>query len=79
MTFVDFDICNRMVSLRKLYSVTLTYFFNVKDSNRDLPTLANAHTSVTNSSADSNSNLSILANTHTSVTRASTAVLKVAP
>ena len=30
MTFVDFDICQRMASLRKLYSQTLTYFFKVK-------------------------------------------------
>ena len=32
MTFVDFDICHRKASLRKLYSVTLTltYFFKVK-------------------------------------------------
>ena len=29
-TFVDFDICNRMGSLRKLYSVTLIYLLNVK-------------------------------------------------
>ena len=28
--FIDFDICHRMVSLWKLYSVTLTYFVNVK-------------------------------------------------
>ena len=28
-TFVDFDICHRMASLRRLYSVTLTYFFKV--------------------------------------------------
>ena len=26
-TFVDFDICHQMVSMRKLYYVTLTYFF----------------------------------------------------
>ena len=33
MTFVDFDIYYRMVSLRKLYSVTLIYSSKVKDSN----------------------------------------------
>ena len=31
MTFVDFDICLRMASLRNLYSVTLTYFFKLKN------------------------------------------------
>ena len=46
-TFVDFEICHRMVSLRKLYYVTLTYCSKAKDSNRNLPTEANAHTSVT--------------------------------
>ena len=29
--FVDFDICDQMASLRKLYSVTLIYFFKVKN------------------------------------------------
>ena len=43
----DFHIWNRMASLRKLYSVQLTYSSKVKDSNRDLPTVVNAHTSVT--------------------------------
>ena len=43
MTFVHFDICRRMVSLRKLYSVTLIYFLEAKYSNQDLPTLVNAH------------------------------------
>ena len=33
LTFVDFNICHRMASLRKLYSVTL----KIKDSNWDLP------------------------------------------
>ena len=28
-TFVDFDICHRMVSLGKMQSVTLTYFMKV--------------------------------------------------
>ena len=28
--FVDFDICHRMVPLRELYSVTVTYFLKVK-------------------------------------------------
>ena len=28
--FVDFDICNQIASLRNLYSVTVTYFFQVK-------------------------------------------------
>ena len=27
MNFVDFDSCHRMVYMRKLHSVTLTYFF----------------------------------------------------
>ena len=30
MTFVDFDICQRMSSLQKLHPVTLTYFLKVK-------------------------------------------------
>ena len=30
MRFVDFDICHRMASLQKLYSVTLTYIFDLK-------------------------------------------------
>ena len=30
MTFVDFDICHRKTSIRKLYSVTLTYIFDFK-------------------------------------------------
>ena len=30
MTFVDFVICHRIGSLKKLYSVTLTYIFNFK-------------------------------------------------
>ena len=30
ITFVDFDICHRMASWRKLYSVTLIYFLKVK-------------------------------------------------
>ena len=29
MTYVDFDICHRMASLRKLYFVTLTYLLKV--------------------------------------------------
>ena len=32
-SFVDFDICHRMVSLRELYSLTLTYIFKVKTLN----------------------------------------------
>ena len=31
--FVDFDICHQMASLRKLYSVTLTYFLKVTTCN----------------------------------------------
>ena len=50
MAFVDFDICHSMPSLRKLYSVTLTYFSKVKNSYRDLATAANAHSSVTSAS-----------------------------
>ena len=46
-SLIDFDICHLMSSLRKLYSVTLTYFSKVKDWNQDLPTSANALTSVT--------------------------------
>ena len=30
MKFADFDICYRMMSLQKLYYVTLTYFLKVK-------------------------------------------------
>ena len=30
MTFVDFDICQRMVSLQNFYYMTLTYFLKVK-------------------------------------------------
>ena len=47
MTFVDFKICHRMALLRKLYSVTFTYFLKVKDSNRDRSTASNAHSSAT--------------------------------
>ena len=32
-TILDLDICHRMASLRKLYSVTLTYFLKVKNWN----------------------------------------------
>ena len=35
-TLIHFDIFHRLVSLRKLYFATLTYFSKVKDSNRDL-------------------------------------------
>ena len=37
MTFIDFDVRHRMVPLRELWSLTLTYFSNVKQSNRNLP------------------------------------------
>ena len=47
ITFVDFDICHRMASSRKLYSVILAYFLKVKDSNRDFTTATNAHSVVT--------------------------------
>ena len=60
-----------MTSLQKLCSVTLTYFSKVNDLNRDLPTVANAHTSVTSSSKDLNRDLPTVANAHTSVTSAS--------
>ena len=30
MSFVEFGICQRMASLRKLYSTTLAYIFNFK-------------------------------------------------
>ena len=33
-TFVDFDICHRMAQLRKLYSVTLPYYFKVNNLKR---------------------------------------------
>ena len=72
--FIDFYIFDRIASLRKLHSVILTYFVNVKDSNRDLPRVANAHTSVT---IVSTVVLPTVANAHTSVTSASTAVLRV--
>ena len=32
-TFTYFDICHRRTTLRKLYSVTVTYFFKVKNWN----------------------------------------------
>ena len=54
MTIVNFDICHRMVSLQKLYSVTLIYFSKVKDMYRDLTTVVNAHSGVTSASKDSN-------------------------
>ena len=54
MTFVDFDICHQMASLRKLYTVTLIYVSDVKDSNRDLPTVVNAHLGVRSTNKDSN-------------------------
>ena len=55
-TFVDFDICHRIMLLRKLHSVTVTYFLKVtnlnryhsgatctsKASNPDLPKVVNA-------------------------------------
>ena len=34
MTFINCVICHQIASLRKLYSVTLTYFSMVKDSKR---------------------------------------------
>ena len=76
MTFVDFDCCHRMVSTRQLYSVIVTYFLKVNDSNRDLPTLANAHTNVTSNAVlratpEPDAILSIQANVHSSVTSAS--------
>ena len=76
MLSVDIDISHRMASLRKLYSLTSTNFLKVKDSNRDLPTVANAHTSVTSAST---AVLPTVANAHTSVTSASTAILGVLP
>ena len=33
-TFIDFDICHRMASMRKLSSVTLTYFPKVNKLKR---------------------------------------------
>ena len=36
MTFIDIDICHRMGPLRKLYSVTLTNIFKVKNSNLNI-------------------------------------------
>ena len=39
MTFVDVYIFHRMTSLRKLYSLTFTYFSKVKDSIRNLLTV----------------------------------------
>ena len=78
MTFVDFQNYHRKVSWRKLYTVNLTYFSKVKDSNGDLLTVANAHTSLTSASTDSNRDLITAANAHSSVANANTAVVRVA-
>ena len=78
--FADFDICHRMKSLQKLYSVTLTYFSKINDSNRDLPTLVNTHASVTSANTAAHrlapypgTSLPTAANAHLSVTSASSA------
>ena len=52
-----FNICHRMASLRKLYSVTSTYFLKVKDANQDLLTVASNHSGATCMIKDSNRNL----------------------
>ena len=31
MPFIDFDICHQKMSLRKLYSVNVTYFLEIKN------------------------------------------------
>ena len=72
MTFVYFDIWNRNASLRKLYTVTLTYFSKVKNWNRDLSTVADAHTSVTSARY---AVLPAAANVNAGLTIASAAVL----
>ena len=54
VNFVDFYICHRMASLRKLYSVTMTYSLTVKESNRDLPTVTSEHSGATGASKDLN-------------------------
>ena len=81
--FVDFDICHQMASLRKFYSVTLTYFLKVKYSNRDLLNVANAHSRVTNASTAvlraapcPDTSLPTAANAHSSVTSTASSVMK---
>ena len=70
--FVNFDICHRMMQLQKKHFVTLTSFLKVKDSNRDLPTVASNHSGATCTSKDSNRSLSTVANNHSGATCAST-------
>ena len=62
MSAVDADICHRMASLRKLYSMITAYLSKVKYSIRDLPALANAHTSVTSATTASDRHLPTVAN-----------------
>ena len=66
--FVDFDICHRMTLLRKLFSMTLTQFLKVKDSNLDISTVASKHSGVICASKDSNRYLPTVASNHSSAT-----------
>ena len=79
-TFADYNIRDRIASLRKLYSMTLTHFTKVKDSNRDLPTAANAHSSVTSASTAAlrvvRHKLTTAANAHSGVTSVSSNLVK---
>ena len=84
IVLVDFDICHRMASLQKLYFLILTYFSNVKDSNRDLPTEANAHSSVTSVSTaalrvapQTDTSLPTAVNAHSIVTSASSSTMAI--
>ena len=57
-----------MASLRKLFSVTLSYSLMVKDSNRDLPTVASNHSGATYASEDSIPYLPTVASNHSGAT-----------
>ena len=72
MIFGDFDICDRMTSLQKLYPPTYNHFSKVSDSNRALSTVANVHTSVTSAST---AILPTVENAHISVTSANSYVI----
>ena len=78
MTFVDFVQLASNDVMQKLFSVTLIYFTKVKNSNRNLPTAAHVHSSVTSASTALlrvalylDTTLPIAANAHSSLTNTS--------
>ena len=54
---VDIDICYRMALLRKLFSVTFTFFLKVKDLNLHLLTVASNQSDATCANKHSNRDL----------------------